>query len=357
MKGNAAAPAEGIASVDPACWRAADMRGERRWEVRLDEDDLVELERAVDESVRRGVPIRGIDRRSFGLARLAPRLERLRDDVVAGRGFALLRGLDPGRFDREGILRALFGIGSHLGVARPQNRAGHLIGHVCDLGEDPADPATRIYRTSARQRFHVDSCDVVGLLCLQRARSGGASFLASSLAIVEELAATRPDLLAVLERPFVYDRKDEVPEEKGPWYRIPIVHRFRGRTTVYFARDFIESAQARFPEVPRLTREEVEALDTVERLAESDAFRLAMELEPGDLQLVHNHVVLHSREAYEDGPAPGEKRHLLRLWLSARDPRPIPPVFAERYGPLVDGEPRGGIRVPGVVPRVPLEPE
>lgn len=344
-------------SKDPANWLADAMRSDRTWEVRLDDSDRAEIAAAVAISERRGEPMHGIDRASFCLPRLAPKLERLRRDVVDGRGFAMLRGFDVGAFDRAGIVRAFFGIGAHLGTARSQNGAGHLIGHVRDLGEDPRDPAVRLYRTRARQRFHVDSCDVVGLLCLQKARAGGESFLCSSLAIVAAIGAQRPDLLAVLERPFPYDRKGEVPAGKGPWYSIPIVHRHRGSTSVYFARDFIESAQRRFPEAPRLSPLQVEALDMVERLAESDAFRLAIAFEPGDLQFVHNHVLLHSRAAYEDGPEPGQKRHLLRLWLSAHDPRPLPPQFAERYGPLVDGQPRGGIHVPGVAPKVPLEPE
>jgi Taurine catabolism dioxygenase TauD, TfdA family len=343
--------------MDPAAWHAAAMRADRSWEVWLEDDDQGQLGRAVAESAKRDEPIHRIDRRTFRLSRLARKLEGVRRDVIEGRGFAMIRGLDLGRFSRDEILRAYFGIGSYLGSGRPQNAAGHWIGHVRDLGEGTTNPATRLYRTNARQRFHVDSCDVVGLLCLQKARSGGASFLCSSLAIVEEIATTRPDLLAVLERPFFYDRKDEVPEGKGPYYEIPIVHRHQGKTSVYFARDFIESAQKRFPEIPRLTPEQVEALDMVERLAESDEFRLSIAFEPGDIQFVHNHVLLHSREAYEDGPGPQDRRHLLRLWLSAHGPRPLPPVFAERYGPMVEGEPRGGIQVPGVEPRIPLEAE
>jgi hypothetical protein len=333
------------------------MRADHSWEVWLDHGDLDDLDAAVAQSSSRAEPIHRIERQTFRLPRLGPKLSAVRRDVVDGRGFAMLRGLELERFDREATMRAYFGIGAYLGHARPQNGAGHWIGHVRDLGEDATDPATRIYRTNARQRFHVDSCDVVGLLCLRKAMSGGASFLCSSLAVVEAIAATHPELLPVLEAPFFYDRKGEVPEGKGPWYQIPIVNRHQGKTSVFFARDFIESAQRRFPELPRLTPEQVAALDAIEHLAQSDEFRLAIEFEPGDIQLVHNHVLLHSRAGYRDGPEPEDRRHLLRLWLSAHDPRPLPEVFAERYGPLVEGEPRGGIQLPGVAPKVPLEAE
>jgi len=213
-----------------------------------------------------------------------------------------------------------------------------------------------LYRTSARQRFHIDSCDVVGLLCLRPAKSGGASAICSSVAVVDEIRRLRPDLAAVLEQPFVYDRKGEVPAGKGPWYRIPIVHRHAGLTSVFFARDFIESAQKRFPDVPRLTADQIEALDLVEALAASDAFRLDMDFQPGDMQFVHKHTVLHARTADEDWADPWRKRHLLRLWISPIGVRPLAAVFAERYGPLEDGAPRGGIAVPGVAPSVPLDP-
>ncbi len=348
---------EQIDSVDPAAWRAPQWRGDRSWEVWLDDRDHAALQTAVAASVARDEPIHAIDRTSFTASELRSKLERVSHDVVNGRGFAMLRGLQLDRFDREELVRAYFGIGSFLGVPRPQNGAGHCLGHVCDLGEDATNPATRLYRTSARQRFHVDSCDVVGLLCLQKAKAGGASFLASSLAIVEQIRASRPDLLRVLEEPFTYDRKGEIPEGKAPHYEIPIVHRHRGKTSVFFARDFIESAQRRFPDVARLTAEQVEALDLIESVAQSEEFRLSIQFEPGDIQLVHNHVLLHSRDGYEDSNDPEKKRHLLRLWLSAHEPRPLPAVFAERYGPLVDGRPRGGIQVAGVPLTIPLEPE
>jgi hypothetical protein len=44
-----------------------------------------------------------------------------------------------------------------------------------------------------------------------------------------------------------------------------------------------------------------------------------MDFQPGDIQLINNSVVLHSRESYEDDPEPARRRHLLRLWLAAHD--------------------------------------
>lgn len=341
---------------DPAAWMSRALLARSDWRFALSSQHQSEVLAAVDRSRTAGVPLERLTRADFPLPEFGRLLESIRRQVVDGVGVSLVRGLPIDRLDREGTARAWLGIGAWLGVARPQNRAGHLLGHVYDLGEDSRDPKTRLYRTNARQRFHIDSCDVVGLLCLRPAKHGGASAVASSVAVADAIARERPDLHAVLEEPFVYDRKGEVPDGKGPWYRIPIVHRHDGLTSVFFARDFIESAQRRFPEVPRLTPAQIEAMDRVEQLAESDEFRVDMAFEPGDMQFVHNHVVLHARTAYEDWPEPARKRHLLRLWLCPAGARPLPPVFAERYGPL-DGPARGGIQAAGAVPRVPLDPE
>lgn len=349
-------PAANI-NADPAAWRAAEMRAASDWQVSLTEAQRDEVRRAVEASRDQGLAIHEIARETFDLPTLGPALEAARRDVVDGRGFVLIRGLPIEGRDREWVMRAWFGIGSWLGTARPQNAAGHLVGHVKDLGEDKGDPKTRLYRTNARQRFHVDSCDIVGLLCLQPSKSGGASSLCSSVAIMAEIARTRPDLAEILAQPFIYDRKGEVPAGAGPHYPIPILHHHAGRTSVYFARDFIDSAQKRFPDISRLTKSQTEALDLVERLAESDEFRLDMDFRPGDMQFVHNHVLLHSRTGYEDWPEPDRRRHLLRLWLSAHDPRPLPPVFEQRYGPIRPGLPRGGVCSEDVTPVTPLEAE
>jgi len=129
-----------------------------------------------------------------------------------------------------------------------------------------------------------------------------------------------------------------------------------GRLTTVYARDFIQAAQ-RFKHVPRLTGLQIEAMDLLDELAASDTFRLDMDFQPGDIQFLHNHQILHARTAYEDYPEPERKRHLLRLWLSAPNGRELPAALAARYGEVTVGKVRGGIRVPGQTLRAPLEAE
>lgn len=342
---------------DPADWRAADMADPARWTLELGPGERDAVAEAARASRARARPIAEITRADFPLPGLAERLAEAAREVTRGRGFVLLRGMPIDGLSREEAIRAYVGVASHFGTPLSQNGKGHLVGHVIDLGRDASDPKTRIYTTSIRQLFHTDSCDIVGLLCLHPAKAGGASAIASSTAVVREMERRRPDLVAVLERPFWYDRKGEVPEGKEPYYQMPVVHRHNGQITVIYGRDFITAAQARFPDLPRLTDAQIEALDLFDALCESDAFRLDMDFRPGDVQLLHNHQILHARTDYEDWPEPERKRHLIRLWLSAHDPRPLPKVFEERYGPIVAGRPRGGIQVPGMALTTPLQPE
>jgi hypothetical protein len=116
----------------------------------------------------------------------------------------------------------------------------------------------------------------------------------------------------------------------------------------------VRSAQ-RFPEARRLTEEDLAALEMFDRLAEDAELRLDMEFLPGDMQFVHNHTILHDRTGFEDWPEPERKRHLLRLWLAAPGARPLPPVYAERYGSTRIGD-RGGIICRDTLLHAPLEP-
>jgi hypothetical protein len=118
-----------------------------------------------------------------------------------------------------------------------------------------------------------------------------------------------------------------------------------GLVSAMYQRQYIESAR-RFPGVAPLNAQQIEALDLLDQLANDPRLNLMMELQPGDIQLVHNHTILHDRTAFEDYSEPERKRHLLRLWLSPRDARCLPTAFAERFGSTTPGD-RGGVVVQG----------
>lgn len=288
----------------------------------------------------------------FILPKLAPKLLELREELIHGRGFALLRGLPIANYTEEESAIIFCGLGSHLGLARPQNARGDLLGHVRDLGMSSNDPNVRIYQTNERQTFHTDSCDVVGLLCLNTAKRGGLSLLVSSSTIFNEIRERRPDLLPLLMEPIATDRRGEIPASMLPYYLIPVFNYYEGGLTAIYQRQYIDSAQ-RFPDAPRLTSEHIEALNLFDELANSPELHFSMKLEKGDMQFVYNHTLLHDRTSFEDwddrsSPDLSQKRHLLRLWLSIPGDRPLPEVFASKYGTVEIGN-RGGIFVKATI--------
>ena len=327
------------------------------WIERLGEDALAELEAASDRLLATGADLCHLQAADAALPVLAPRLRQIQGEVLDGRGFALLRGVPVLRWGRRKSAVAFMLIGACLGAARPQNAQGHVLGHVRDMGLRSDDPAVRIYQTRERQTFHTDSCDIVGLLCLQVAKSGGDSALVSSTTLFNEMRRRRPDLAALLFQPLATDRRGEVAPGQAPFFEIPVFNWWPqgpdGRLSVIYQRQYLESAQ-RFADAPRITPQIREALDLFDALSNDPALHFLMRLEVGDIQLVHNHTLLHDRTAFEDWPDAGRRRHLLRLWLAPREARPLPPVFARRYGSVVPGE-RGGVGLAPALLQVPLD--
>lgn len=354
--GNAIRSVEALppAVQGPSVWYGPQMTRSSEWLHELSAADIAEIEAATLPLARAEADIARITKADFPLPSLAPKLARICDEVVNGRGFALMRGLPVERWSIREAATAYFGIGAHFGSARSQNAKGHVLGHVRDLGRNAEkDPTARIYQTRERQTYHTDSCDVVGLLCLKTAKSGGASALVSSMTIYNEMLKRRPDLLPYLFEALHTDRRGEVPVGEKPWHDIPVYNWYEGRLSALYARRYIESAR-RFREVAPLTPQQTEALDLFDALAEDPALNLQMSFTPGDMQWVHNHTMLHDRTSYEDWPEPERKRHLLRLWLAIPGARPLPAIYAQRFGKVDIGD-RGGIIVPGALLNAPLE--
>ena len=340
----------------PAAWYGPQLAASDEWKYQLSGKDIDEIHVAMKHANERGIRTADVRSQDFPLPTLGPKLKQLQQDFLFGRGFVVVKGLPVESYTREEAVLAFWGLGTYLGEAVSQNAKGHLMGHVKDIGHDPNNPQHRVYATSARQPYHTDSADVVCLLCLKPAKTGGLSSIVSSTSIHNEMLKARPDLVAILSEPFYVGRKGEIPEGKKDYYKMAVFHHHADRLVTIFARGFIQSAQ-QYEEVPRLTEKQIEALDMMEALAAREDLLLYMELEPGDMQYLHNHQILHSRTAYVDYPEAGRKRHLLRLWLSQPEGWELPPVFSERYGDITLGTRRGGIKAPGTQETLPLEAE
>ena len=337
-------------------WRGPQIAARSdEWTYRFDEAEIAELDAAIAGVESNELDILQIRRESFALPQLGNTLRKIQDDLQHGVGFAVIRGIPVERYSIRQSAIAYFGIGSHLGEAVSQNARGHALGHVCNLGVDPDLPTGRGYQSSRKLKFHTDPVDTVGLLCLQKAKSGGSSSIVSAGTVFNTMLAQRPDLVAVLTQTLYRDRRGEIPEGCKPWYRLPVFNFRDGRLLTNYVRSTIDKAQ-RFDEVPRLTEQQLEAFALIERTAADPNLYLNMTFEPGDIQLLNNHYIMHSRTSYEDFPQAERRRHLLRLWLACDQGPPLPAAYFEFMGKTHSGRPNG-YQMSGVSLTAPLTPE
>jgi len=340
--------------VGPAVWRGPEFSAVGKWKFALTEAEIREIKDAAETFLQRHRDISVMTLADFSLPTTSKKLRQIHDYLIHGPGVALLQALPVDDWNVELSAAAFFGIGLHLGLPRPQNAKGHLLGHVVDLGLDADDPNVRIYQTHERQTFHTDSSDIVGLLCLKQAKSGGDSALVSSNTIFNEMRSRFPELASALFDPIATDRRGDVAEGQKPFFEIPVFNWHAGLMSSIYQRQYIDSAQ-RFPDAMQLTARHIEALDCFDSLANDSELNFLMRLAPGDMQFVHNHTLLHDRTAFEDWSDPSLRRHLLRLWISSPTARPLPDVFAQRYGSVLPGQ-RGGVMVPAQQWCTPLTP-
>jgi len=284
-------------------------------EFRLDEAQRDEIRAAARRAA--GVPLAHVTPESFPLPTAESLLRRLAREVADGAGFALLHGLPVD--DDPDLISA--GVGSYVGKIVPQGAERAPVQHLRDQGADPKAATIRSYQHSGALGYHADPADMVALLCVRPAKSGGLSTIVRSAAVHDELARTRPDLTRVLYQPWWRDsRTGDGPDS---FYESPVYARDDcGRLSVSYGPDYILSAQ-RSPHVPRLSPAQREAMTVLDGLNTDPRFSVTMDLRPGDMQFLNNHVILHSRTAYEDYPEPELRRDLVRLWLDARQPSPL----------------------------------
>lgn len=347
----AATPGKPI--VDPADWTAKEMAASDNWCYELTARDIDELRAAVAPHDQANINVMPLTQADFPLPTLGAKLNEIRAELLYGRGFGLIRGLPVDEFGKRGAAIAFWAVGQYLGDdVLSQNKHGHVLGHVTDIGESRNNPSQRGPYSREEIPFHVDCSDIVGLLCMEVSRTGGESSLVSSVAVYNEMLARRPDLVEVLSQPLYRDRRDEVPAGMAPWYRLAVFHCYQGYFSASIEPTYIGSAH-RFDDVPEMTPEQKEAMAFSQALSEE--LRFDTGFDRGDMQFCNNHVIFHTRRAFEDFDDPDKKRHLLRLWLKAHDGRPLPPAFFERHGTVQSVDRPGGIVGEDTVLNAPLE--
>lgn len=294
-----------------AAWCADDMRDEDRWSYTLNDQERSEIETALSRASRENKSLHERRAQDLPLPGLQPLMDQWREQLKSGLGVQRIRGVPIEKWNTEQQHLFYWCFGQHLGVAGAQNRHNELLGHVRDDGSNVDDPTVRQYRTTSAIPFHCDAADVVGLLCLRTAKDGGDSRLVSSVTVFNEMQRRDPELANVMFDAFPLDSHQE-----GGTFSLPIKPcRFHGGVLRTFGHSHYFRTAQRYPHI-QLTERQLQALALYDDICDSPEFYIDMTLEPGDIQLVSNHTVLHSRTHYIDHHEEERKRHLLRLWIS-----------------------------------------
>lgn len=308
-------------------WRKADVADPARWTLQLSDADKRELDAALMIAKAKSDNLLEIGIEDFPLDGLVPKLAEVERELIDGRGFMRIATLDVARYSDDELTMLYWGIGLHLGDPWPQNKHGHMMGDVTDQHKALDDPTVRGNEIGlVGLDYHTDGSDLVGLMCLRKAKRGGLSCVANVVAIYNELVKTRPDLVAELYKKMPWDFRGEQPPGGKPYYMRSVFTEHDGRLFCRFIPQYIKASQ-RHAEAPRLTELQIEALDTVAAMARDPEFNVYMDLQPGEMQFIDNYHVLHGRMEYEDDVASGQKRHLKRLWLATRFLKTRPESF------------------------------
>jgi hypothetical protein len=292
----------------PSVWRGSDFQADSLWSMTLTSDDILALESARKSAAGKSPHVWKTLLRD---THAGPLLDRLVHDLTHGRGFVVLRGLPVEKYTADELEDLYFGLGSYLGTVIPQNSTGEMVGRVTDIGAGP-EAARRGYLTSAALAPHSDVGDLVGLLCVRKARMGGLSLIVSSTTIYNHILADHPEYLEVLYEGYIERWLDST--EGAPVSRNPIYNYTGGHLSCCFHPSAIRNGHAKSGIA--LTPLELDAMQYIQTLAMRPELRLEMDLQPGDIQFLNNRLVLHSRSAFEDYDDPGRKRLLLRMWIN-----------------------------------------
>ena len=326
-------------------WMAQDLKDTSRWIQYFSGAELEAVERAINAAKQAGLGLGDLTKENFPLVELRGSFDRVLSELEDGLGFFVLRGLPAGKYTKDDMRLLYWGMGLHLGTAVTQSNRGDMLGDVRDFGVNTFAKKGRGYMSKQHLEFHADTCDAVCLMALRVAKSGGLSRFCSSIAIHDEIARMRPDLLDVLYQPFYMSWKgQEGPGEPG-WYLQPMFSKEQGKLSSRFIPQHVigYSVEASlFPALPPLQPMQREAIEYIQARANDPKFYGEMMFDPGDMQFMNNHVMYHSRTEFEDHEEADKKRHLIRLWLSLPNSRPLNNSMNAIYRDRRPGVIRGG---------------
>ncbi|KAK0746286.1 hypothetical protein B0T18DRAFT_438308 [Schizothecium vesticola] len=290
-------------------WTGSDFPEPSRYVHVLVENEVAEIKAAVKSYKALGQDGDLIEPQNFPLPTLGPKLEEMSRDIHHGKGFGVVRGLNPADFDVEDLTLLYLGIQCYIAEQRGrQDKRGNMLVHI--VADNSTKQAADHHRHSTKSiTFHNEEAgDIVSWLTRSTAATGGKCIIASAYTIYNVLAASRPDLIRTLAR-------SDWPFALPKFQCKPVLFFQDGKLIMNFGRAALlgNEAHPRPSHLPSLTLRQIEALDAIEAIAQ--ATQMEIQTQAGDMHFINNLAILHRREGFVNGEAPAEKRHLVRMRL------------------------------------------
>ncbi len=325
---------------DRSVWQPEDLRQETDWKYFFSENDVKEIDEALSFVKSKSYTLSDINIDNFQLHDIAKELRKVESYVEEDRGVFILKGLPVDKYSHEDLKIVYMGIGVQFGYPLRQSLKGELLQDVYNQGENLYGNTGRGTNSSDRLPWHTDRCDIVSLLCISQSASGGESKLASLTNVYNKIKQERPELAEILCSPYFHGRAPFEKDNLSPYYTLPVFTSYQGKFASRYLRRFIEISQE-IEGVPKFSALQIEALDYLDKRLEDSDVCLDIPFDKGDIQIVNNFCICHSRNSYVDTPS--QQRKLMRLWLAAYQGRDLSPEFSPLYGETKGGKVRGGI--------------
>ncbi|PNK61443.1 TauD/TfdA family dioxygenase [Psychrobacter sp. FDAARGOS_221] len=312
--------------TDKCAWQGKDIADKDDWIIRLDAHLMAVLDSALKTIEAKNLHAPDFEKSDVPIEDDAflKMVNAVSEELENGYGFIVIKGLDVSVYNEQQLTDIFYILGLYLGVPVIQNKERQLLGFVENVG-DVNDKQTRVYQTNENLPFHADLSDVVGLLCVRQAKTGGESSLVSFSAVYNTILKEYPEYLAYYYHPAYLNHLGK----DGPGLT-PMFSYWDGKLACRYLRKYIETGHE-IMGVP-MSRVQIDALDIFDEISHRPEYRLDMMLEPGDIQLCNNYVVMHSRQSFEDYPEKEKRRKLVRLWLKVPNARTLAPDFPGKNG-------------------------
>ena len=326
----------------PSAWEIEDLKSTDDWCFEIDESDGILLRDSIKSLFEQDRDLFSYSPNEFNFGSSWEHIEKAVAEAHHGKGISIVRGLPREDLSQDEFRLLSWAIGLKAGVARPQGLASQYISAVRDAGTDYRAANGRGYSSNAELDFHVDVADLTILTCYNKAKSGGQSMISSGVTAHNYLSKERPDLAEIAYQHFYFSRQEEQAPDEKPVYSLPLFEVESGNLFCNWNRNRVQSAQ-NIEGVPELSKLQKETMDFLDEILTRPELMYTMYLEPGDMQIINNYRMFHSRTGYLDYENDLKKRCLYRLWLSPPDSIKLPESWKDFYRSVEPSMVRGGI--------------